>query len=74
MGQEIHKTDEQTTKNQTGCDVTEKLLTRREVAQRWRCCEHTIMRRGDLRPLVLGPRFIRYRLANVLEIEAAASV
>ena len=50
------------------------LLTRREVAERWGCCSHTIARRKDLRPVRLGPRFLRYRLADVQAIEAAAAV
>src|SRR5437867_12406972 len=48
------------------------LLTRRQLAQRWNCCPHTVARRPDLQPVRLGPRLVRYRLAEIQEIEAAA--
>jgi hypothetical protein len=48
------------------------LLTRRQLAQRWNCCPHTIARRKDLRPIRLGRRLLRYRLSDVEAIEGAA--
>ena len=48
------------------------LLSRRQVAQRWACCEHSVMRRKDLKPLRFNRRFLRYRLSDVKAIEAAA--
>lgn len=48
------------------------LLTRRQLAQRWHCCVHTIARRKDLDPVRLGRRLLRYRLSDVEAIEAAA--
>ncbi|HUZ06588.1 MAG TPA: hypothetical protein VMV89_03790 [Candidatus Paceibacterota bacterium] len=48
------------------------LLSRRELAQRWNCCPHTIARRKDLQPVRLGRRLLRYRLCDVEIIEAAA--
>jgi hypothetical protein len=50
----------------------EHLLSRKEVAQRWHCCPKTIARRKDLRPVRLTRRMIRYRLADIQAIEAAA--
>jgi hypothetical protein len=49
------------------------LLSRRQIAERWQCCEHTIARRKDLRPLRFNRRLIRYRLEDVEAIEAAAA-
>lgn len=48
------------------------LLTRQQLAERWRCCGHTIARRKDLQPVRLGRRLLRYRLSDVEAIEAAA--
>jgi hypothetical protein len=45
------------------------LLTRKEVAQRWRCCVHTVARRKDLNPVRFNRRLLRYRLADVLALE-----
>jgi len=50
------------------------LLSRRQVAERWRVCPHTVARRKDLRPVRFGPRLLRYRLQDVLAIELAAAV
>jgi len=49
-----------------------QLLSRRQVAQRWACCEHTVARRRDLKPVRFNKRLLRYRLADVEAIEAAA--
>lgn len=51
-----------------------KLLSRRQVAQRWNCCEHTVARRKDLKPLRFNRRLLRYRLTDIEAIEAAAGV
>jgi hypothetical protein len=53
--------------------VLVSLLTRQELAERWRCCPHTIARNKQLRPIRLGNRLVRYRLTDVEAIEAAAS-
>lgn len=49
------------------------LLSRKQVAQRWGCCEHTIARRTDLTPLRFNSRLLRYRLQDVQAVEAAAT-
>lgn len=49
-----------------------EMLTRRELADRWRCSIETIKRReraGILHPVLLGARMPRYRLMDVEEIE-----
>jgi hypothetical protein len=51
-----------------------RLLSRRQVAQRWGCCDHTVARRKDLKPIRFNKRLIRYRLEDILSIEAAAAV
>ena len=51
-------------------------LSRKELAQRWRCCMETIKRREKsrvLKALKLG-RLVRYRLADVEALEAEAEV
>jgi hypothetical protein len=52
--------------------IQDDLLTRKELALRWHCCAHTIARRTDLKPVRFTCRMIRYRLSDVLAIEAAA--
>ena len=58
-------------------DITnDSLLTRRELADRWRQSTETIKRReraGLLHALKLG-RGVRYRLSDVLAYEKAAEV
>src|SRR5579863_10207183 len=51
----------------------EKLLSRRQVAERWGVCNHTVARRECLVPIRLGRRLLRYRLADVLAHEQSAS-
>lgn len=46
-------------------------LTRRDVANRWNCCPHTVARRPDLTPIRFNRRLLRYRLEDVQAIEAA---
>lgn len=50
----------------------QKLLTRRDVAIRWACCEHTVARCEELKPIRFNKRRIRYQLKNVEAVEAAA--
>jgi hypothetical protein len=50
-----------------------QLLSRRQVAQRWGCCEHTVARRRDLKPLRFNDRLLRYRLEDVEAVERAAA-
>ena len=47
-------------------------LTRRQIAERWACCEHSVARKNELKPLRFNRRMLRYRLEDVLAIEAAA--
>jgi predicted DNA-binding transcriptional regulator AlpA len=54
----------------------ERLLTRREVAQRWSCSTETIKRKtaaGLLRPIRFGLRFVRYPLSQIEALEAEAA-
>ena len=60
----------------TALRPTERLLTRRELAQRWSCSTETVKRKtaaGILTPVRFGLRFVRYRLSQIelLEEEAA---
>jgi hypothetical protein len=57
-------------------NTSDPLLTRREVAERWRQSTETVKRRekaGVLNALKLG-RGVRYRLSDVLAFETAAEV
>ena len=52
------------------------LLSRRDVAQRWRCSVETVKRRtaaGQLHPIRFGPRMIRYAIDEVRRVEREAS-
>jgi hypothetical protein len=62
-------------KNQHACQQSEQLLTRRALSQRWSCCVETIKRRerqGLLKAVKFNQRMLRYRLADIEAIEAAA--
>ena len=50
-----------------------RLITRKQLAERWQCDPATIMRRKDLMPLRLGESLIRYSLSQVEDIEAKAA-
>jgi hypothetical protein len=53
--------------------MDDRLLTRLELARRWRVSIETIKRRERtriLRPVRLDGRIIRYRMSDVLRIEA----
>jgi predicted DNA-binding transcriptional regulator AlpA len=55
---------------------TERLLTRRELAQRWSCSTETVKRKtaaGILTPVRFGLRFVRYRLSQIEMLEAEAA-
>ena len=52
--------------------MDDKLLTRLELARRWKVSIETLKRReraGILRPVRLDGRVIRYRVSDVLRIE-----
>jgi hypothetical protein len=52
--------------------TVETLLTRREVAARWKVSIETVKRRERariLRPMRLDGRIIRYRMSDVVQIE-----
>src|SRR6266542_1284173 len=46
-----------------------QFLSRRQVARRWNCCEHTVARRRDLKPVRFNARFLRYRREDVETLE-----
>ena len=48
------------------------LLTAKDVADRWRCCVHSVRRRKDLKPVRFNQRMLRYKLADLEAIERAA--
>ena len=55
---------------------SEKLLSRRAVAQRWSVSTATIKRReraGLLRAVRFNQRLLRYRLSDILKIEQEAA-
>jgi hypothetical protein len=60
--------------NKDGIDgpTVEMLLTRRELADRWKVSIETVKRRERakmLRPMRLDGRIIRYRMSDVVRIE-----
>ena len=60
----------------TALRPTERLLTRRELAQRWSCSTETVKRKtaaGILTPVRFGLRFVRYRLSQIELLEAEAA-
>ena len=62
-------------KSQPFDNQSEQLLSRGAVAQRWECCIETIKRReraGILKPIKFNQRLLRYRLSDIVAIEAAA--
>jgi len=51
-----------------------QFLSRRELAERWSCCVETLKNReraGLLKPVRFGSRSWRYRLSEILALEAA---
>jgi hypothetical protein len=71
MSKRTKKTEPGISQNTSQTDQP-TLLTRRQLAQRWSCCPHTIARRKDLQPVRFGRRLLRYRLSDVEAVEAAA--
>ena len=58
--------------NLIGRNVDDQLLTRLELAQRWKVSIETLKRRERskiLRPVKLKGRIVRYRMTDVLRIE-----
>ena len=58
--------------NRIGRNVDDQLLTRLELAQRWKVSIETLKRRERskiLRPVKLKGRIVRYRMTDVLRIE-----
>jgi hypothetical protein len=58
-------------------DIGEELISRPALARRWGCHVETLRRRekeGQLHPMQMGKRMIRYRMAEVLAIEAGAAL
>jgi uncharacterized protein (UPF0254 family) len=56
-------------------DDPERLLSRSELAARWSCSRETVKRRerqGVLRAIRFNQRLLRYKLSDILEIEAEA--
>ena len=54
-----------------------EMLTRKELAERWRCSVETIKRReraGILHPVILGARMPRYRRTDIEAIEKEGEV
>ena len=65
------------TATQINTSEPESLLSRKELARRWLVCPMTLKRwekAGRLPALCLGPRLKRYRLADVLRIEAEMQI
>jgi predicted site-specific integrase-resolvase len=56
--------------------ISEQLLSRRAVADRWQTSVETIKRRerdGLLKPIRFNQRLLRYKLSEIEAIEAAAA-
>jgi predicted site-specific integrase-resolvase len=50
----------------------EELLSRKELAARWRCHIETLKRweeAGRLKPIKVGAKFLRYRLSDIEKFE-----
>lgn len=57
--------------------TAQSLLTRRELATRWHCTPRTIDRHeraGKLQAVYIGPRTVRFRLTDILAIEAGQAI
>ncbi len=58
-------------------DADEDLITRSELASRWRCHAETLKRKeksGQLHPIRFSERMVRYRLSEVRALEREASL
>ena len=55
---------------------SDRLISRKELSDRWNLSIKTLTRRdkaGELRPLTLSANCVRYKLSDVLKIEADAA-
>ena len=55
----------------------EILISRKQLCARWNCCGMTLKRReaaGVLKAVRFNQRMLRYRLSDILRIEAEAGV
>jgi hypothetical protein len=55
--------------------ITDTLVSRKQLAARWACSIETTKRRqkqGLLRPIYLSKRQLRYRLSQIIAVERAA--
>ena len=72
MGLVVHgKSMSTTTVNQS-----DRLISRKELSERWNLSIKTIKRRekaGELRPLTLSANCVRFRLSEILAIEEDAA-
>jgi predicted site-specific integrase-resolvase len=62
------------TKKNSSSHENEKFLTRKELADRWRCSGETVKRRqraGLLHPVYLSARKLIYRVTEIEILEAA---
>jgi hypothetical protein len=48
-------------------------LSRRQVADRWGVCVHTVAKNKSLTPVRFNPRLIRYRFSEVLAAESSTA-
>ena len=58
--------------NENDTTIEDRLLTRRELARRWKVSIETLKRRERtkiLRPMRLDGRIVRYRMSDVVRIE-----
>lgn len=53
--------------------AADKLLSVKQVAERWGCCTHTVRRNQFLKPVRFSRKLIRYKLSDVLKIEQEGS-
>lgn len=64
-----------TSKRQEKEHSEERLLSRGELTARWSCSRETLKRRereGILKPVRFNQRLLRYKLSDIVAIEAAA--
>lgn len=55
--------------------MKEHYITRKQLAIRWNCSTETIKRKersGYVKPFKFGQRFVRYRLADIEQLEREA--
>ena len=56
-------------------EQSEQLLSRRTFSDRWECCIETIKRRereGVLKSIRFNQKLLRYKLSDIIAVEAAA--